>query len=203
MNKLVKARKSPVPMSRTMQEALAVRPTEQLQHTQSQPSQSTGEASKWLSFYPRSRSEQYWAVRALSAETLLTAKTEHHTEIRDLTRTQDERRTNDLTALARAHDERIAKMEKLILLLIGALMLFSAALFFVYVTSAPSNPRHDPRSRSFTHFTIPVLSPFASVVEHETSAIGARTIAAVSAVLATLVYFMFRHWIAQNARRPR
>ena len=108
------------------------------------------------------------------------------------------------------------------LFLIGVLMLFSAALFFVYVTSAPSNPRHDPRSRSLTHFTIPILSPFASVVrrglslavrrtralidiqvEHETSTIGTRTIAAVSTVLATLIYFMFRHWMAQNARRPR
>ncbi|KAK1223468.1 hypothetical protein PQX77_013657 [Marasmius sp. AFHP31] len=202
MNRLVKAKKSPSPtptpiaMSRTMATALSISPQSQRKPT------NESSTSNWSLFYPRSRNEQYWAVRALSAETLLSAKVEHHLEIRDLTRDQDERRTNEIATLAKAHDERLAKMEKLILLLIGALILFSAALFFVYVTSAPSNPRHDPRSKSFAHFTIPILSPFASVVEHETSAIGTRTIAAVSTVLAILVYFMFRHWM-QNARHPR
>ena len=78
-------------MSRTMATALSIQPSQQqsiqLQHKQ------PNETSNWSLFYPRSRNEQYWAVRALSAETLLSAKVEHHLEIRDLTRHQDERRT--------------------------------------------------------------------------------------------------------------
>ncbi len=33
---------------------------------------------------PRSRVEQYWAARALTAEALLSARTEHHRELRTL-----------------------------------------------------------------------------------------------------------------------
>ncbi|KAF9267379.1 hypothetical protein L218DRAFT_1060923 [Marasmius fiardii PR-910] len=198
MNKLVKARKSPFPatspslpvetttvMSRTMVEAMKPQ---------------TLRSQRLLSVFPRSQNEQYWAARALSAETLLIARTEHHLEIRDLTRYQDEKRT---ASLNRTHEDRLVKMEKLVLNLIGALCLFSAALFFVYVTNATGNPRHDPRNRSFTHFTIPILSPFASVVEHESSVIGTKTIAAISMILAILVYFMFQHWIAHLVSRHR
>lgn len=155
-------------------------------------------AWSWSSVLPKSRTEQYWAARALSAETLLTARTEHQWEIRDLTRYQEERRSTEVAALTKAHDERLAKLEKLIIILIGVLVLFAAALFFVYVTSAPLNPRNDPRGKSFAHFTIPILSPFASVVEHETSTVGAKTILSISMVFATLVYFAFRYWLSSR-----
>lgn len=41
---------------------------------------------------PRNRVEQYWAARALTAETLLKARTEHHREIRALSYTEDMKR---------------------------------------------------------------------------------------------------------------
>ncbi|KAG7088377.1 hypothetical protein E1B28_012378 [Marasmius oreades] len=202
MNKLVRARKTPVGgppspnlppektsvMSQTMVEAI-----KSIEKSQ----------GLYSTIFPRSQTEQYWAARALSAETLLTARTEHHFEMRDLTRYQEERRTSEIAVLTKAHEERLVKMENLILILTGALVLISAALLFVYVTSAPNNPRHDLRSRSLTHFTIPILSPFASVVENESSVVGTKTIAAVSVILATLVYLMFRYWIAQPVSRHR
>jgi len=48
------------------------------------------------------------------------------------------------------------------------------------------------------HFTIPILSPFTSVVEHETSVIGSKTLAVFAFVLAAFFYFVFRHWLARR-----
>ncbi|KAK7056858.1 hypothetical protein VNI00_002575 [Paramarasmius palmivorus] len=154
-------------MSRTMKEALGTVSKPTLDHHNSAPAVSSSSAVmtwNWSSVLPKSRNEQYWASRALTAETLLTARTEHQWEMRDLTRYQEERRAIEVAALSKAHDERLSKLEKLIIILIGVLVLFAGALFFVYVTSAPINPRNDPRAKSYAHFTIPILSPFASVV---------------------------------------
>lgn len=42
---------------------------------------------------PRNPVEQYWAARALTAEALLKARTEHHRELRAMSMTEDLKRT--------------------------------------------------------------------------------------------------------------
>ncbi|TFK99230.1 hypothetical protein BDV98DRAFT_606113 [Pterulicium gracile] len=53
------------------------------------------------------------------------------------------------------------------------------------------------------HFTIPILSPFTSVVEEESSVIGSKTMAVWGCIAAVLVYFMFRFWIQSPTRSRR
>lgn len=78
--------------------------------------------------------EQYWAARALTAETLLVARAEHHREMRAMAYSEESKRTvsghdrprnlflpsrschvqRELSALGKMNDERITKLERLI-----------------------------------------------------------------------------------------
>jgi hypothetical protein len=70
-----------------------------------------------------------------------------------------------------------------------------------------------------SHFTIPILSPFTSVVslrvynlvvmmlspsqvEQETSVFSTRVIGIITVVLGVLAYFIFRHWFNSGRTRP-
>lgn len=52
-----------------------------------------GMLSSISSVQPRSRAEHYWAVRALKAETLLSARITHHQELRTLTSEEELKRS--------------------------------------------------------------------------------------------------------------
>ncbi|KAF7342074.1 hypothetical protein MVEN_01794700 [Mycena venus] len=141
---------------------------------------------------PHTSSEQYWAARALTAETLLAARLEHHRELRSLSYAEETKRARERAA----HDARHAKLERLVLALLAMLVLFVLALLHLAhksASAATSRQRKPP-----SHFTIPILSPFTSVVEHETSVIGSKTLAVFAFAFAGLAYFIFRHWLARR-----
>nr|GAT58087.1 predicted protein [Mycena chlorophos] len=99
--------------------------------------------------HPRTRVEQYWAARAFAAETTLLGY--EHGELR---RAKDQAR----------HDARHAKLERLVLILlvlVATLVLGLLALTFSHSRS----PSHHAKSPPAKHFTIPILSPFTSVVD--------------------------------------
>ncbi|KAJ6622784.1 hypothetical protein B0H10DRAFT_1944386 [Mycena sp. CBHHK59/15] len=150
---------------------------------------------------PRSSAEQYWAARALAAETLLAARLQHQKELRSLSYSEETKRSRELAALMRAHDARHAQLERLVLALLALLVILVLALLGLAHRATPAVPR----TRGLGHFTIPILSPFTSVraerhpqVEHETSVVGAKTLAVCALALAGLAYFVFRHWLARR-----
>jgi hypothetical protein len=74
------------------------------------PSHHTPSTQSISILQPRSTAEQYWAARALSAETLLAARVEHHRELRTLTSVHDDRREQDKAM----HEARYARLEALV-----------------------------------------------------------------------------------------
>ncbi|KAJ7216453.1 hypothetical protein GGX14DRAFT_604793 [Mycena pura] len=165
---------------------------------------------------PRTSTEQYWAARALSAETLLTAQIGHRRELRSLSRAEEAKRavrnfpshpTQALEAdvvrqrdLA-TQDARHAKLDRLVLVLLAMLAFLVLALSsLTHRAGATAAHTHARKTAGFAHFTIPILSPFTSVVEHETSVVGSKMLAFFALVCAGLAYFTFRHWFARRAR---
>ncbi|KZP21331.1 hypothetical protein FIBSPDRAFT_740782 [Athelia psychrophila] len=147
---------------------------------------------------PKTSGEHYWAARALKAETRLTEGLVHNREVKGVRLIEDEKRKREVSALARRHEEREAKLEKLVYLLLAFLaFLVTVVSYLLYATSKQCVPQQSRWSLP-SHFTIPILSPFASVVEHETSVFGAKVILACAALSAGLAYFMFRHWLARS-----
>ncbi|KAF8178110.1 hypothetical protein K438DRAFT_1978075 [Mycena galopus ATCC 62051] len=198
MNRLRKTSESPQKWTSTARppstNAVAVRPPLQVNSPAlSQTYKAALQPLQPLPLQPRTSAEQYWAARALTAETLLSARLEHHRELRSLSYVEETKRAVERAA----HDARHAKLEKLILALLAMLLLLVLALLHLThkSASASTSPHHKP-----AHFTIPILSPFTSVVEHETSVIGSKTLAVFALVFAGLAYFVFRHWMAR--RRP-
>ncbi|KAF7366435.1 hypothetical protein MSAN_00900400 [Mycena sanguinolenta] len=191
MNRLRKTSESPQKSTSTaLSNAVAARPPLQVN-----PPAFSQTYKAALQPQARSSSEQYWAARALTAETLLAARLEHHRELRSLSYVEETKRARE----REAHDARHARLERLILALLVMLLLLVLALLHLAHKSASastSRPRRLP-----SHFTIPILSPFTSVVEHETSVIGSKTLGVFAFAFAGLAYFVFRHWLAR--RRPQ
>ncbi|GBE83301.1 hypothetical protein SCP_0503490 [Sparassis crispa] len=143
--------------------------------------------------------EQYWAARALTAEAALSVRAAFHQEVYVLTESHEEKRAHELAELQRIHDERHAKLERLVLILLGCLFAFVSAILYILFRQ-----HTDYRSSRWclpSHFTIPVLSPFTSVVEHETSVFNTRSITIVLLVLAALAYACFRYWLSHLRHR--
>ncbi|KAG7451539.1 uncharacterized protein BT62DRAFT_927248 [Guyanagaster necrorhizus] len=149
---------------------------------------------------PRSRVEQYWAARALTAEALLSARTEHHRELRTLSFGEELKRSRERNTLIKVNEDKIARMEKLTWVLLGVIVFL--AILIVYVSHL--NQRRVQRTQHWrlpAHFTIPILSPFTSVVEHEVSVIGTKTITFSITVIACFAYFVYRHWLVSRIRK--
>ncbi|KAJ7905123.1 hypothetical protein B0H13DRAFT_2508843 [Mycena leptocephala] len=185
MNRLRKTSESPqksaASSGTTLSNAVTVRPPLQVNPPALSQTYKTA-------LQPRTSAEQYWAARALTAETLLSARLEHHRELRSLSYAEETKRKQAV------HDARHAKLERLVLaLLVMLLLLVFALLHLAHKSAATARPRKVP-----AHFTIPILSPFTSVVEHETSVVGSKTLAIFALVLAGLAYFLFRHWLARR-----
>ncbi|KAF6756289.1 hypothetical protein DFP72DRAFT_282951 [Ephemerocybe angulata] len=147
--------------------------------------------------------EQLWATRALKAEALLAAHQDHHRELRSVTYSQDLKHSRELEKLMLQHQEKHAYLERLVTILAAVIV----ALVVVIIYLATHHTRHASKVQRHwlaglpSHFTIPILSPFTSVVEQETSVFGARTIAIITVVLGALAYMIFRHWF--NSSRGR
>ncbi|KIK06374.1 hypothetical protein K443DRAFT_674357 [Laccaria amethystina LaAM-08-1] len=116
---------------------------------------------------PLTASEQYWATRALKAEALLSAQESHHREVRSLGFSQDVKRYRELAILAQQHKEKHASMEKLVMLLTATLALL--VLLVIYLATHYTHHSLLLQQQHWlaglpSHFTIPILSPFTSVV---------------------------------------
>ncbi|KAI0725946.1 hypothetical protein C8Q72DRAFT_888088 [Fomitopsis betulina] len=162
--------------------------------TQSNPASATVKATGGLPPHvkPTTAAEQYWAARALTAETLLSARLAHHGELLALSAEEEEKRAREIATVRRELDERNWKLEILVVLLLFCLVAIVAAI----VHSHASVQRAIPSRWSIpTHFTIPILSPFTSVVEHETSTFSTRLLVTSAAIFAVLVYACFRYWL--------
>ncbi|KAJ4490394.1 hypothetical protein J3R30DRAFT_3277116 [Lentinula aciculospora] len=144
--------------------------------------------------YPRSQSEQYWAVRALTAETLLSARKEHFEDLQTVTILQETKRVTEVAQLTKLYDERLVKLEKLLVILLGVLFILTFSVFFSHLASTHGGQKDSISRSQWAHFTIPILSPFASVVEHEVSVVGSKTILGLCLIIASLAYVLLRHW---------
>ncbi|KII91783.1 hypothetical protein PLICRDRAFT_38622 [Plicaturopsis crispa FD-325 SS-3] len=150
---------------------------------------------------PHNHTEQYWAARAMTAETLLLARTTHQREMQLMSYAADSKLSRERALLALANQKMHRRLEKIVAALLATILFLVAALVYTLVRSHRSNAS---RSSWFhpPHFTIPILSPFTSVVEHESSVIGTKTISVAIVVLACLVYALGRHKIASMRLTP-
>ncbi|KAH6917870.1 hypothetical protein BKA70DRAFT_1088124 [Coprinopsis sp. MPI-PUGE-AT-0042] len=153
---------------------------------------------------PLTAREQYWATRALKAEALLEAKELHHREVKSISFSQDMKRSRDLTLLLQQHEAKQASLEK-VLLVLGAVI---AVLVLIIIYLSIHHARHASkvqRSSWLTglpnHFTIPILSPFTSVVEQETSVLGTKAIAIIVIVSGAVIFLAFRQWLSSRELR--
>ncbi|KAG2040712.1 hypothetical protein BDR03DRAFT_948349 [Suillus americanus] len=137
---------------------------------------------------PHTFVEQYWAARALVAETVLTTRVQHQKEMAEVRLGMEEKRTNQFAALVRASEQRQSRLEKFVVALVACFMLLFLATLL----------RDSPKSKGASHFTIPILSPFTSVVEHETGIISARSVSIFIVVLGILSYAIFRHLLSKK-----
>lgn len=156
---------------------------------------------------PMSPAEQYWAARALTAETLLSAAEAHQREVRSAVDAEEEKRLRDITVLQKAHSERERKMERVVMFSGVFIALLVAVLVYLLVDHHHARPKGPAPSMWGvalpSHFTIPILSPWTSVVEHEASVIGAKTTIAFALIAAGLAYAMFRYWAAARGHRQQ
>lgn len=169
-------------VSRTMQIAsasLAVERTSTSNNTLEYPKASWYSAP--AAAKPRTLVEQYGAARALVAETVLTTRVQQEMRLG-----KEEKQTDQFAALLRASEQRQSRLEMFVAALVACFMLLFLALIFILL-------RDSPKSKGASHFTIPILSPFTSVVEHETGIISARFVSIFIIVLGILSYAIFRH----------
>ncbi|KAI0786245.1 hypothetical protein C8Q75DRAFT_772918 [Abortiporus biennis] len=141
--------------------------------------------------------EQYWASRAWTAETLLTATATYHQELRSMTEAEKAKRAEEIAALQKQHEVKQSKLERLALLLLTWLISLVAVILYLVVRGHHS-PLQQSKWTSPVHFTIPVLSPFTSVVEHEVSAFNARVLSVFAVMGTFLAYMCFRHWMRKS-----
>ncbi|KAJ4495248.1 hypothetical protein C8R41DRAFT_828402 [Lentinula lateritia] len=188
-------------ISNTMQIALASATSSSVSYLSSTPALNPAPSldlnkstkTKSMNLYPQSKSVHYWAARALTAETLLAAGMEHSENLRSVTVSQETKRATEVAQLTKLYDKRLAKLEKLLVTLLGVLFTITFLTFFSQLTLIHGG-RKDTSTRSqWAHFTIPILSPFASVVEHEVSVVGSKTIVGLGLVISGLAYLLLRH----------
>jgi len=146
---------------------------------------------------PDSSAARYWAARAVTAEVLLAERNKHAHELRGVIHEEDAKRREEIAALHGAHEARQRKMEWMVICCIAVLAVVVLCLLVIHGSASS----HTQTRHTASHFTIPVLSPFTSVVEHETSAWGARIIVPALMITATLSWGVFRHWISRKSQR--
>lgn len=185
------------PMSRTMQLALKGDPS--LRRVTK--SADTGVATRlddggttWTfqvprGMEPRTAVAQYWAFRTMATETVFSQYARHQNELTQVRLAEEERRTKEIAALVHANEKRQHNLERFMMVLV----MFLA--YMVWRNSVSSGLSSEKR-RSATHFTIPILSPFTSVVEHETGVLGTKAIVVLVLALFLVIWFAFRRWFA-------
>ncbi|KAI9458518.1 hypothetical protein HD554DRAFT_1707252 [Boletus coccyginus] len=130
----------------------------------------TCQISAPLAAAPRTKVEKYWATRAVVAETLLSAHDRHRRELAEMRRIEEQKR--EVMCLV---------------VLLG---------FWLVMKIAPDRDAKSKSSRP-SHFTIPILSPFTSVVEHETGVFGTKAVAIFVVIIGIAVYAALKHRLSQ------
>ncbi|KAF8903953.1 hypothetical protein CPB84DRAFT_1677667 [Gymnopilus junonius] len=158
-----------------------------------------------MKMQPLTVAEQYWATRALKAEALLVAQENHKEEVKRLEHVQEFKKEREFKMLAQEYREKHAALEKLLFVLALLIILLIAVIIYLatHYTRHSMLMQHKQHERWWSaigasHFTIPILSPFTSVVEQETSVIGSKLIGTLAAVIACLAYLAFRHWLKRK-----
>ncbi|KAG5723009.1 hypothetical protein E4T56_gene17814 [Termitomyces sp. T112] len=135
----------------------------------------------------QSKEIQYWTMRAHSAETQLQlalsasrSQNAQHVHVHGTASGN-----SSIQNVAVRQDGRIARLEWLVIILLVLIVIL--VLVVVYLYASYTSPQTAP-----AHFTIPILSPFTSVVEHETSVIGSKTIALILLITGLLSYLAIR-----------
>jgi len=137
-----------------------------------------------LAAAPHTKVEQYWAARALVAETLLSARDRHQVDLAEMRRMEAEKREGDIRAILDANDQKQRGMMVLCLVVLLGFM-------------APWLVMNADAKGKTSHFTIPILSPFASVVEHETGVFGTKAVVVFIVVIGFAMYAgLKRRWQA-------
>ncbi|KIM47165.1 hypothetical protein M413DRAFT_64212 [Hebeloma cylindrosporum] len=156
---------------------------------------------------PLTATEQYWATRALKAEALLAAQETHKQEVRNLGHENDMKRERELKLLAAEHKEKHAALEKLLIFLLALIAVLVVLIIYLatHYTRHSMLLQHKQHEKWWSivgasHITVPILSPFTSVVEHEASVVGTKLIATLAAIGAFLAYMIFRHWFANQLK---
>ncbi|EJD01871.1 uncharacterized protein FOMMEDRAFT_168473 [Fomitiporia mediterranea MF3/22] len=145
---------------------------------------------------PMTETERYWAYRAIVAETKLAEHKGLRTD--NLERMKEELRRQSMADLAhKYHEERVLRLERLAIGLISTIILITLVLLFRH--QGQSDDKHSKRSFR-PHLTIPILSPFTSIVEHEEASLSFRMTAALLITLGILAYGMFRYWLQHRPR---
>lgn len=184
------------PMSRTMQLALrddpslqcATKSTDTAVATRMEVVDTTMTFQVPRGMEPRTAVAQYWALRTMVTETVFFQYVRHQNELTQVRLAEEERRTKEITTLVHANEKRQHNLERLMM----ALVIFLAYMF--WSTSTPNSPSE--KRRSATHFTIPILSPFTSVVENETGVLGTKTVVVFVLALVLVAFFTLRRWFA-------
>ncbi|TFK53000.1 hypothetical protein OE88DRAFT_1330090 [Heliocybe sulcata] len=146
---------------------------------------------------PQTEREQYWAARALVAETLLSQESHHHEEIRRVISLEELKRSREISEIRTIYDRGQTKLEAFIMVLLAILAIFTfLTLGVVLKGHSEQKGLHKPSA----HFTIPILSPFTSVIEHEMATLSFRTIACFTLFGSLLLYAIYRHWVGRLQR---
>jgi len=131
---------------------------------------------------PSTRSEMYWAGRALVAEMQVSER---------------DRAQVQLEHAQRNHEERVSRLERFVIALTTMLAFIIIVLLFRNSASAGQTARG---SAFRPHLTIPLLSPFTTIVEHEMSNTSFRTTALLIIVGAFVVYQLVCRWLDKKRK---
>ncbi|KAI0703867.1 hypothetical protein C8T65DRAFT_250132 [Cerioporus squamosus] len=124
--------------------------------------------------HPINTVEHYWALRATIAETRLHAQEVHRQELAAVSASHTESRSRELSELNSRYERELARIKYTVWTILVALGSLLAVVVYLLVRYVPPPA---PSGRGSMHFTIPILSPFASVIEHETSAVNVPLVA--------------------------
>ncbi|KAI5116164.1 hypothetical protein M0805_005753 [Coniferiporia weirii] len=157
----------------------------------------TSDAAFATSLAPQTMSEQYWAVRALVAEVRLAEREENSADAFERAEREEHKRQLAVDAAHKFHEARVARLEKLVTGLISALVFIALVLLFRQHKHAEDKAA---KAAFRPHLTIPILSPFTSIVEKEDSTVSFRTTAVFVIVLGILSYALIRRWLHTRQR---
>ncbi|KAH9903178.1 hypothetical protein C8Q73DRAFT_673483, partial [Cubamyces lactineus] len=109
--------------------------------------------------------EHHWAMRATRAETMYAAQNDRQRELSTLSASMEEKRARDMAELNARFSDQFARHQQMTWIILGTMISVVATLIYLLVRTC-SPAQSSSRWLPPLHFTIPILSPFASVVSY-------------------------------------